>query len=125
MQIFFPEYVNMASRWGRPAGARSASKGILACAAGSECNLRPANGVLPGRTTRPMNERSGDFEMRKRLFVGLAALAVLVLPALARADDKAPSIVLKLKSIDGLLHDLKYLGELAGKGEELKQADEM
>src|SRR5437870_4975138 len=63
--------------------------------------------------------------MRKRLFVGLAALAVLILPAAARADDKAPSLVIKVKSIDGLLHDLKYLGELAGKGEELKQADEM
>jgi hypothetical protein len=63
--------------------------------------------------------------MRQRLFVGLAALAVLILPALSRADDKAPSLVLKIKSIDGLLHDFKYLGELAGKGEELKQADEM
>jgi len=62
--------------------------------------------------------------MRLRTFA-LLALATL-LPA-ARADDKAktPTLSLRVKGVDGLLSDLRYLAEQAGRDEELKQAERL
>jgi hypothetical protein len=64
--------------------------------------------------------------MQKRLLLGLAAFAMVLAPCGVRADDqKAPSIVIRLKSIDGLLKDVRYIGGLAGQAEQLKQLDEV
>jgi hypothetical protein len=63
--------------------------------------------------------------MRFRTFVAtFLALAGTVLPA--RADTpKAgePTVVLRLKSLDGLVADAKYLAGLAGQGDKAQEAD--
>lgn len=62
---------------------------------------------------------------RSMPWVLLFCLTVPVLPARA-ADEKAkPVLLARLKSIDGLLADGRYLAELAGKGEEAKQGVEL
>lgn len=63
--------------------------------------------------------------MRIRHFIALAAV-LAVMPA-ARAEDPPPSIVLKMKSIEGILKDVRYVGSLAGEDaqEMLKQLDEV
>ena len=58
----------------------------------------------------------------------LTCLALLLgAAATGRGDDPnpagEPAIVVRLKSLDGLLADVKYLAQLAGKGEEAKQID--
>src|SRR5579864_2619389 len=52
--------------------------------------------------------------MRLR-YLFMVVFAGLALPALARADDKpaSPSLVIQLKSIEGLLSDAKYFAKLA------------
>jgi hypothetical protein len=59
--------------------------------------------------------------MRTRNLPWLALLVGLTLASTAaRAADK-PTILLRVSSIDSLLADMRYLVELAGKGEEAKQ----
>jgi hypothetical protein len=62
--------------------------------------------------------------MRMRLLPGMAGLCLMlaVLPVRA-ADPKpaAPGIVVRMKSLDALLDDAKYLAELAGKSDDFKQ----
>jgi hypothetical protein len=57
----------------------------------------------------------------------LAVLSLVAVPASVRpADPKAadsPTFVLRLKSIDDLIADAKYVAEMAGQGEAANQAD--
>jgi hypothetical protein len=59
--------------------------------------------------------------------LALFALVVMTAPALpARAEEKAaPTLVVRIKSLDGLISDARYLAEAAGKGEEAKQVEAM
>ncbi len=60
--------------------------------------------------------------MRLKLILA-AAVAALVLPAVRADDSNSPSIVVKVKSVEGILADAHYLAKLAGKDEEFKQAE--
>ncbi|MCX7702216.1 MAG: hypothetical protein N2039_15175 [Gemmataceae bacterium] len=62
--------------------------------------------------------------MPSRWIVGLVLCTAFAIPGNVRADAP-PSLVVKLKSIDGLLEDVKYLAELAGAGEEIQQINEL
>lgn len=62
--------------------------------------------------------------MPSRWIVGLVLCTAFALPGSVQADAP-PSLVVKLKSIDGLLEDVKYLGELAGAGDEIQQINEL
>ncbi|HZT82659.1 MAG TPA: hypothetical protein VFA26_20690 [Gemmataceae bacterium] len=65
--------------------------------------------------------------MRVRI-LPVALVCLVALPAVARpADDKKadkkpsqPTVIIRLKSLDGLLADVKYLAALAGRGDEVK-----
>src|SRR5438128_488541 len=64
--------------------------------------------------------------MRTRYFLFLAVCGLMALPTPARpADDKVqtPTLVVRLRSIDGLINDFKYVATLAGRAEEAKQAE--
>src|SRR5262249_3249085 len=64
--------------------------------------------------------------MSKRfLFSGIVlAFAVAALPVRAAdPETKAPAIIVRVKSIDGLLDDAKYVAKLTGNDEEVKQVD--
>lgn len=63
--------------------------------------------------------------LRSATWLGVAVLAACSMSARADESDKpaSPAVIVRLKSIDGLLKDFKYLGELAGKSEEVKQID--
>ena len=63
--------------------------------------------------------------MRSRWIVGLVLCTAFILPGRSRCEDATPSLVVKIKSIEGLIQDVKYLAELAGVGEEIKQVDEL
>lgn len=52
----------------------------------------------------------------------LAVVAALILPVALRADEK-PAIIVKMKSVEGLLADVRYIAKLAGQEEALKQAE--
>ncbi len=59
-------------------------------------------------------------------YLPAAALAGLLLalpPARAAEGDAAPSVIVRVRSIDGLLEDGKYLVSLLGKEDEAKQFD--
>src|SRR2546421_7598982 len=60
-----------------------------------------------------------------RLTWALLVTAAVVAPA--RADDARatpePTVVVRLKSFDGLLADFRYVAELVGQGEQAKQID--
>jgi hypothetical protein len=60
--------------------------------------------------------------LRYLLFVAVAGLTI---PTLARADDKpaSPSIVVQLKSIEGMLADAKYLSTLIDREDEVKNVE--
>ena len=62
--------------------------------------------------------------MRLRTFALLAL--VTFLPA-ARADDKSksPTLILRVKGVEDLLSDLRYVAEQAGRDEEFKQAERL
>jgi hypothetical protein len=69
--------------------------------------------------------------MSKRpIFAILLGLSVM-LPALARADDKQdakndkPGVFLRFAALDQLRGDFRYLGEVVGEGERAKQLDEL
>ena len=54
----------------------------------------------------------------------VAMVAAMVMPAAIRAEDtNSPSIVVKVKSVEGILADARYLAKLAGKEEQFKQAE--
>lgn len=69
--------------------------------------------------------------MRSRLVPCLALLGLVFLPAAARPEDDAklktssPALVIRLRSLDGILADLHYLAAQVGKEEEAKQAEAM
>src|SRR5260370_30314908 len=69
--------------------------------------------------------------MRNGLLPSRVLLGLVAAPGQAKAaDDKPPAkglpaLIVRTKSIDGLIDDFKYLAELAGKSEEAKQFDEM
>jgi hypothetical protein len=52
----------------------------------------------------------------------LSLAGLLIVPGLVRAADSAlPTLVVKVRSIDGVIADVKYLAELAGQGAQAKQ----
>jgi hypothetical protein len=64
--------------------------------------------------------------MLKRRFFFVAVLGLAALsapPRLCAADAAAPTLVVRVRSIDSLLADLKYLTSVAGRGDEAKQLD--
>jgi hypothetical protein len=62
--------------------------------------------------------------MRMRLLVGFAAVVAMLAPvSLRAADPKSPTLVLRVKSIDGLLQDVRYIAKLAGQEDKVQQAD--
>lgn len=62
--------------------------------------------------------------MRMRILVGFAVVAALLAPmSLRAADPKAPTIVLRMKSIEGILHDAHYIAKLAGQEDKVEQVD--
>jgi hypothetical protein len=67
--------------------------------------------------------------MRTRLLAGVALLCLLALPGGPRAaEPKAaagPAVVLRIKSLDGVLDDFAFLAKAAGKEEEAKQFQKM
>src|SRR5205085_8564281 len=68
--------------------------------------------------------------MRSRL-IPLAALVCLIFVPAARPDDAkttkkaAPALIVRMRSLDSILADFKYLAAQVGKEEEAKQADEL
>lgn len=67
--------------------------------------------------------------MRIRPVVALALFGLVLFPAAARPDDaknaEAPTFIVRLRSLDGLLADLKYLAALGGQEEQVKQVEAM
>ena len=65
--------------------------------------------------------------MIRRWFYSLALLGLAALPGSVRAAaDEAtatPTVVVRVRSIDGLLGDIQYVADLAGRGEEAKQLE--
>ncbi|HLJ94982.1 MAG TPA: hypothetical protein VKU02_17535 [Gemmataceae bacterium] len=61
--------------------------------------------------------------MRRRLSLALLGLAILIGPIRAADDTSAPTLVVRVRSIEGLLNDIKYVATLAGRGEEAKQLE--
>lgn len=62
--------------------------------------------------------------MRMRLLPGMVGLCLMVAVLPARAADPkpaAPGFVVRMKSLDTLLEDGKYLAQLVGKGDDFKQ----
>jgi hypothetical protein len=59
--------------------------------------------------------------MRVKMILAVA-VAALALPLAVRAEE-APTIVLKVKSLEGILADARYIAKLAGQEEALKQAE--
>lgn len=66
----------------------------------------------------------GERFMPSRWIVGLVLCTVLAVPGGVHADAP-PALVIKVKSIDGILQDVKYIAGLAGVGEEIQQVDEL
>jgi len=62
---------------------------------------------------------------RRFLFMAVLGLATLSAPARMSAADApaAPTLIIRVRSIDSLLADLKYLTSVAGRGDEAKQLD--
>jgi hypothetical protein len=60
---------------------------------------------------------------RSTALIACFALAAPVLPVRAEEKAPAPTLVVRLKSVDGLITDARYLGEAAGKSEEAKQGE--
>jgi hypothetical protein len=61
--------------------------------------------------------------LRNLIVVPLLALTAFVVPT--RAADPTPTVLVRIKSIDGLMADAKYLAGLAGQEEAVKQVDGM
>ncbi|MBY0522407.1 MAG: hypothetical protein K2R98_03375 [Gemmataceae bacterium] len=60
--------------------------------------------------------------MRSR-FLPLVALLAVAFPVAARAQDEAPSLIVRVRSIDSLMDDAKYMVTLVGQEELAKQMD--
>ncbi|MFL5339718.1 MAG: hypothetical protein ACJ8F7_06075 [Gemmataceae bacterium] len=60
--------------------------------------------------------------MNFRAIAAAAVLAAAALAPAARAEDK-PTLLLRIKSIDGLLSDVKYLAKYAGHENDLEQVE--
>jgi hypothetical protein len=62
----------------------------------------------------------------RHFMVGIAAI-VLAVPSLSRGDDSKalPTLVVRVRSIDDLLQEIKYLGGLAGKDSDTKKLDDV
>src|SRR5262249_25578584 len=69
--------------------------------------------------------RSEFMLARRFTCLAIVALAVAPLPVRAAEDAKAPALVVRIKSLDGLLDDAMYLAELAGAGEQARQGKAM
>jgi hypothetical protein len=68
----------------------------------------------------------GRFAMGFRNWIAVLALAAIVVPA--GADDEAataPTLLVRIKSIDGLMADARYVAALAGQEEQAKQVEKM
>jgi hypothetical protein len=66
--------------------------------------------------------------MRTRLLLGVPLLCLLALPGVPRAAEPkaaAPAVVLRIKSLEGILSDFAYVAKEAGKEEEAKQIQKM
>jgi hypothetical protein len=68
--------------------------------------------------------------MRIRLVPYVAVLCLAALPSIARPDDakkekEAPVVVLRVRSLDGVLDDARYLAALLGQEEPVKQFEAM
>jgi hypothetical protein len=61
--------------------------------------------------------------IRPTALVAFFALGAPALPARAEEKAAAPTLIVRLKSIDGLIADARYLAEAAGKAEEAKQGE--
>jgi hypothetical protein len=65
--------------------------------------------------------------MRQRLFTFLGVLCLAALPSPARPADaedaKSPTLVVRIKSIDDLIADGKYIARLAGQAEKVEQGE--
>lgn len=62
--------------------------------------------------------------MRRSFHTSLLALLVFVAPAVAVDDNPVePALVVRLKSVEGLLADLKYVAQLVGQGDAAEQLD--
>jgi hypothetical protein len=63
------------------------------------------------------------FMLRRSLLL-LTVAGVLVMPRPVRAADSTlPTLILKVRSIDGVMEDVKYLADLVGHSGEAKQVD--
>lgn len=65
--------------------------------------------------------------MRRRFVPAFALVALALLPAVARPADavRKPTVVVRLASLDSLLADLRYLAELVGKDDDVKNFEGM
>jgi hypothetical protein len=63
--------------------------------------------------------------MRTRILPLAGLLLLAGAPALSRAADDRPALVVSFKSLDGLITDAKYVAELAGRSEEAAQFEKM
>ena len=68
----------------------------------------------------------GAFGMLKRRYVYLALLGLLAACARMQAADSSavpPTLVIRVRSIDSLIADVKYLTSLSGRGNEVRALD--
>jgi len=64
--------------------------------------------------------------MRMRFLMGFVAVAAILAPASLRAGDpKPPTLVIRLKAVDGILQDVRYIAKLAGQEDKVQQLDGM
>ena len=61
--------------------------------------------------------------MRLRNWIVAPLLALIAFNVSARAAEPTPTVLVRVKSIDGLMADARYLAGLAGQGEAFKQID--
>jgi hypothetical protein len=65
--------------------------------------------------------------MRLRHFLVAITAIVVAVPSVSRGDDSkaVPTLVVRIRSIDDLLQEVKYLGGLAGKESDTKKLDDV
>src|SRR5215207_1151432 len=134
---------------GRPAApGRRPSPGRSGCAAGAGGRRRrrqllkcrdfapprhPAGrrGVLPAIATgrpraRPTVFHEETFPMRFRNWIATLALAAVAMPTWAAdAPPAAPTLLIRLKSVDGIMADAHYFATLVGQEEQAKQFEKL
>jgi hypothetical protein len=83
-------------------------------------------GIIEANRIGSSKDRSGELIMRMRFLVGFVAVAALLAPVSLRAGDpKPPTLVIRMKSVDGILQDARYIAKLAGKEDAVQQLDGM